>query len=158
MIAPYGLFELADGRSVLVAVQSDREFRALAETVLHRPELGDDPRFRSNHDRITNVDELEAIIGAAFAEVAADEIIERLVEARVTHSSVREPLDVWNHEQLAARDRKLDVDTETGVATVLKPPFDISGHGELPDRTPALDEHDAELIERLLQRGRARRV
>ncbi len=155
MIAPYGLFELADGASILIAVQADREWRAMATGVLQQPELRDDPRFRSNQDRIANVDALEGIIAAVFADVAADEIIERLAASRVTHSSVREPLEVWSHEQLDARRRFMDVSTETGAARVLRPPFEISGNPDPRARVPGLDEHDPELIARLVRRGRS---
>ncbi len=158
MIAPYGLFELADGRSILVAVQADREWRAFASGVLEQAELGDDTRFRSNADRLTNVDELEQIIRSSFARLDADDVIDRLTTAKVTFSFVREPFDVWGHEQLAARGRFMEVTTETGSATVLRPPFDISGDPGPAARLPALGAHDEALVDELVERGRRRRV
>ena len=141
MIAPYGMFELADGSTVLIAVQSDREWRAMADGVLQRPELGSDPRFAGNRDRIANVDELETIIIDVLSSVAADEARARLRASRITVAEVRGPLDVWQHEQLAARDRKVEVTTETGTAQVFKAPFNISGHTDDGGSVPALDEH-----------------
>ncbi len=47
-IAPYGGFELADGSVVLISIQSDREWRALCDVVLLRPELGTDPDHATN--------------------------------------------------------------------------------------------------------------
>src|SRR5690606_31678700 len=84
MIAPYGMFELADGRTVLIAVQADREWRSMAEGVLHRPELGSDARFATNSSRIANVDVLETIIREVFDSLPADEVRARLHAARVT--------------------------------------------------------------------------
>ena len=141
MIAPYGMFELADGSTVLIAVQSDREWRAMADGVLRRPEIGTDPRYATNSDRIAHVDDLESRIREVLSTIDADEARDRLRSSRITVADVRDPLDVWNHEQLAARGRKVDVTTESGTAQVFKAPFDISGHTDEGGHVPALDEH-----------------
>jgi len=136
MIAPYGMFVLDDGATVLVAVQADREWRAMAAGVLDRPDLGTDARFATNADRIAHVDELEAIVREVFAAHPAAEIRRRLATSRVTVADVRDPLDVWHHEQLAARARKVRVTTETGEAEVFKAPFNISGHEDRGGHVP----------------------
>jgi crotonobetainyl-CoA:carnitine CoA-transferase CaiB-like acyl-CoA transferase len=141
MIAPYGLFSLSDGSTVLIAVQADREWRAMADQVLGRPELGADERFATNSARIGNVDELESIIHGVLASVSATEARDRLRAARITVADVRDPLEVWEHEQLAARGRKVEVATETGTAQVFKAPFNISGLDDAGGRVPALGQH-----------------
>ena len=150
MIAPYGFFELSDGRTVLIALQSDREWAAMATGVLQRSELADDERFATNADRIANVDELEEIIRDVFAGISGDEALERLRTSRIAVAAVRDPHEVWAHEQLAARDRKVGVTTEHGTAEVWKAPFNISGHDDQGGHVPALGEHDAALVDRLL--------
>lgn len=152
MIAPYGTFELSDGRTVLIAVQADREWRTMAAEVLHRPDLGTDARFATNPARVEHVDELERAIGEVFHTVTADEVLARLHAARITVADVREPSAVWEHEQLAARRRKVTVTTETGEAEVFEAPFNLSGLDDRGGRVPALGEHDDVLVERLLHR------
>lgn len=152
MIAPYGTFDLADGTTVLVAVQADREWRAMADGVLDRPELGIDERFATNRARVAHLDELEAIICEVVDALPADEVRARLHAARITVADVRSPLAVWNHEQLAARDRKVPVTTETGGASVLKAPFNLSGLDDRGGRVPALGEHDPVLLDHLHHR------
>jgi formyl-CoA transferase len=152
MIAPYGMFELSDGSTVLVAVQADREWRAMADGVLHRPELGTDARFATNSARIADVDALETVIREVFDALPADEVRARLHSARITVADVRDPLAVWDHEQLAARDRKVAVTTETGDALVLKAPFNLSGLDDHGGRVPALGEHDESVVDRILRR------
>ncbi len=153
MIAPYGLYGLADGSDVLVGVQSNRDWAAFAEHVLHNVDLVSDERFADNVDRIGNIAELEAIIDRAFMSVPADEILERLREGKVTHSQVRDPLALWQHEQLRARDRFVDVTTPTGSAEVYRSPFNISGVGDPLAHVPALGEDTSGLVDRLLERG-----
>lgn len=152
-IAPYGLYELRDGSSVLVAVQSNPEWASFAEHVLGDADLSDDPRFAENPDRIRNVAALEERIRAVFTTVEPAEIVERLGRGRVAWARARTPIEVWEHEQLAARSRFMDVTHPSGSTTMFRPPIVMSG---LPDPTPtvpALDEHDADLVERLRRRA-----
>ena len=154
-IAPYGLYELADGSSVLVAVQSDPEWVAFAEHVLGDVALADDPLFVGNADRIANVEQLEALIHAVFSSVEPAEVVGRLRRGRVAWARVRTPIEVWEHEQLVARDRFMDVTLPTGSTSMFVPPFDMSGMPPPRPSVPALDEHDADLVERLRRRGRS---
>ena len=47
-IAPYGVFGAADGRQILISIQSEREWKVFCAAVLQAPELAADPRFCSN--------------------------------------------------------------------------------------------------------------
>ncbi|MEM7326220.1 MAG: CaiB/BaiF CoA-transferase family protein [Actinomycetota bacterium] len=153
MIAPYGMYELSNGEYVMIGVQSNRDWAAFAEHVLLDPSLIDDPRFVENTDRIANIDDLEALINKAFFSESAEEIIGRLQAGKVTHSSVRTPPTLWAHEQLRTRDRFMDVETPTGRAEVFRPPFNISGMAGPTAEVPALGQHDAALVQRLLARS-----
>ncbi len=153
MIAPYGLFRLVDGRQVLIAVQSDPEWVAMATHVLGDASLGTDPRFASNPERIANVDELEACISDVLASLPVDEVVDRLKRGRVAYAWVRGAQDLWDHEQLRARDRFMAVQTPTGDAEVYVPPFNISDSPMPGSTIPALGEHDPGLIELLQNRS-----
>src|SRR6478672_7594374 len=50
-IAPYGVFKTADGADILISIQSDREWRVLAERVLGDRTLAADPDFATNVER-----------------------------------------------------------------------------------------------------------
>ncbi|MBT5582127.1 MAG: CoA transferase, partial [Acidimicrobiaceae bacterium] len=52
MISPYGVYPLADGRDILIAVQNQTEWRALCTDVFMQPGLADDERFATNQARI----------------------------------------------------------------------------------------------------------
>ena len=158
LIAPYGLFELADGTVIMLAVQSNAEWAALAGDVMGRLELATDPRFAENADRVANVDELESELSAALAAEAAPAVLERLRRARIAFGRVNGPLEVADHEQLRARGRFAEVDVPAGRTTVLRPPFNISDGGEPRARVPALGEHDPALVAELLERARLRQA
>lgn len=154
MIAPYGLYPLADGEQVMIAVQSNRDWATFATEVLGDPALVNDARFVDNADRIANVKALEAEIGAVFSAESADEIRRRLTEGRVAHSFVRDPQALWAHDQLRARDRFMTVTTPTGTAEVYRPPFNISGLAGPRPEVPPLGHHEPELVDELLARAK----
>jgi crotonobetainyl-CoA:carnitine CoA-transferase CaiB-like acyl-CoA transferase len=62
-------------------------------------------------------------------------------------------LAVWEHEQLAARGRKMEIEHPSGTATMLRPPFNISESPDPSRDVPSLGEHDAALVARLRRRG-----
>ena len=146
MIAPYGLQRLADGTEVLIAVQSNRDWSTFAEQVLLQPALIRDPRFADNGDRIANVDELDAVIAAVFEASTPDAVRGRLRASGIAHSSVRDAPGVWNHEQLRARDRFMEVTTPTGTTETYRPPFNISGLPIPGDVVPTLGQHDEQFV------------
>ena len=150
LIAPYGLYGLDDGRTVLIAVQAHHEWLTFAQDVLRRPALVTDERFVSNETRIANVAALEAEIDEVFGCTAADVIVDRLRAGRIAHSWVRDQLEVWGHEQHAARDNFQPTVLPTGDTVLYRSPLKISDVPEPVGRVPALDEHDPELIARLI--------
>lgn len=153
MIAPYGMYPMSDGELVMIAVQSNRDWADFATHILDDPGLIDDPRFADNSDRIANIEALEALIASAFAAVPASELVARLRAGRVAHSFVRDPMALWRHDQLRARDRFMQVTTPTGSAEVYKPPFNLSGAADPDTTVPALGEHDGDLIVKLESRA-----
>ena len=158
MIAPYGMYPMSDGELVMVAVQSNRDWADFATHVLQDRSLIGDRRFVDNSDRIANIDDLEQLIDGVFTSVPAGELVGRLRAGRVAHSFVRDPLALWQHDQLRARDRFMRVSTPTGSAEIYKPPFNVSDAGA-PDATvPALGEHDPDLVAELEARAANRQA
>lgn len=152
-IAPYGTFVLSDGSTVLIAVQSDGEWRSMAEHLMGAPSLGTDPRFATNAQRIANVVELEQIIQQRLSELPADEARAGLSQGRIANARVNDLAGVWSHEQLRARERFVEVSTPSGPVELLRSPFDISGWTPDEGPVPALDEHDAALLATLRDRS-----
>lgn len=152
MISPYGIYPLADGSEILIAVQNQTEWESLAGQAMGMPELIEDPRFATNEARITNIDAFEPVLRAGLASVPADEMRDRLRTARIAFSRVNDPLTLWEHEQLRARDRFIDTRIPTGRVETFRAPFNIDG---VPDPTPvvpALGEHDPALLAELRRR------
>lgn len=148
-IAPYGTFELSDGSTVLIAVQTDADWRLLASSVLGSKALAGDPRFATNPDRIAHVDEVEDAIRARLSGIEADSVRERLVAMRIAHARVNDLDGVWNHPQLRERGRFLTAATPSGPVEVLASPIEIDGRVVGDGAVPALGEHDPAFVARL---------
>ncbi|MGW2657836.1 CaiB/BaiF CoA transferase family protein [Streptomyces sp. NPDC001478] len=140
-IAPYGPYETADGRTVLLAIQNEREWASFCAVFLDAAGLAGDRRFHRNSARVAHRAELNAIVAARFAELGGEEAVELLDEARVANARLRTVGEFLDHPVLAGRDRWRDVDTPGGPVKALLPP--ATPHGLVPRMgpVPAVGEH-----------------
>ncbi|MBT2389428.1 CoA transferase [Streptomyces sp. ISL-1] len=150
VISPYDAYPTADGGQVLLSVQNDREWRRLADQVLGRPELGDDPVFATNTARTANREKTDAVVAEALARLGTDEAIARLEAAGIACARLNSVTDVAGHPQLAARDRWREVDSPVGPLRALLPPITLPGGTEARmGAVPALGEHTDALLSAL---------
>ncbi|GAA4926030.1 CaiB/BaiF CoA-transferase family protein [Streptomyces coeruleoprunus] len=149
VIAPYDAYATADGGQVLLSVQNDREWQRLAELVLERPELADDPDFATNTARVAHRERTDAVVAEALAALDTGKAIDRLEAAGIACARLNTVADVAAHPQLAARERWREVGTPVGPLRALLPPITFPGGPEpLMGAVPALGEHtDAVLRE-----------
>lgn len=149
VIAPYDAYPTADGSLVLLSVQNDREWRRLAEQVLARPDLADDPAFATNTARVAGRAKTDTVVADALAPLTAAEALARLDAAGVACARLNTVADLAEHPQLTARDRWRFVDSPTGPLRTLLPPVTFpDGPEARMGRIPALGEDtDAVLTE-----------
>src|SRR5438309_5977247 len=83
-IVPYQAFETADGFK-MVAAGNDNLFRRLC-AALDRPGLAEDPRFRTNSDRVVNRRSLIPILVDIFASAPVAVWVSRLEAAGIPNS------------------------------------------------------------------------
>jgi itaconate CoA-transferase len=140
-IAPYGAFACKDGRQIVIAVQNEREWRRLCETVLDDAAVAADLRFAGNAARVANRPAVDGIVARALAALAHDEVVARLGAADIAYGSVNEVKDLSRHGQL----RRITVEAPSGTVALPAPPavFDGAARGE--GAVPALGEHSARL-------------
>lgn len=148
-IFPYGPFAAGDGRSVMLGVQNEREWRSFCEIVLEHAALADDPRFAINQQRNAHRAELHGILHACFSQLTSDELRDRLDRAQIANARVNDMHDVWQHPQLAARGRWQDVKTAAGTVPALLPPGLNSAYHPRMGPVPAAGEHTAQILREL---------
>ena len=140
-IAPYGVYALGDGKRLMLAVQSAREWTAFCRDVLERPEVADDERFATNPARVANRPALDAVIGAVLERLDRDEAIARLRRAAVAFASLNGVGELSRHEQL----RRIEVGTPTGPVSIAAPPVRWRDSSVAVGPVPAVGAHSEAL-------------
>jgi len=148
-IYPYGPFPAGDGKTVMLGLQNEREWVAFCQQVLRRSELATDERFASNSKRTAQRQALRSIIVETFAELTAEQVIERLDAAQIANARMNDMHDVWKHPQLQARGRWAEVGTPTGAVPALLPPGDTDAFAPRMDAVPALGQHTDPILAEL---------
>ncbi|OGB50017.1 MAG: CoA-transferase [Burkholderiales bacterium RIFOXYC12_FULL_60_6] len=140
-IYPYGPFPAGDGKTVMLGLQNEREWKAFCAQVMQQPELATDERFASNPKRVAQRAELYALIVLAFSSLTAAQVVQRLETAQIANAQVNTMAEVWAHPQLQARDRWTTVDTSVGSVPALLPPGSWNKGAPRMDAVPALGQH-----------------
>jgi len=146
--APRDAYRTRDGKHVALSasiqVMAERVFRLIG-----RADMIDDPRYRTNADRVRHRDEVNDIVAAWVAERTRDEVLRVFDDGGVTASPVYDIRDVIADPHVAEREVLVDLaDDDLGSAT---------HHNILPrlSRTPGtfrrpapkLGEHTNELLD-----------
>lgn len=152
-IYPYGPFEAGDGRTVMLGLQNEREWKAFCEKVLLQPQLATDARFDANSKRSEHRGELQRIILAVFAGLTAEQVIARLEEAQIANAHVNGVGDLWNHPQLQARERFRTVASPAGELRALLPPGANDSFDYRMDAIPAVGQHTEAILRELGRSG-----
>ncbi len=148
-IYPYGPFVAGDGKTVMLGLQNEREWKVFCERVLLQPALAADARFNNNGARNAHRSALRAIIDEAFGQLTSEQVIVRLDQAQIANAHVNEMVDLWAHPQLHARDRFRKVDSPAGSISALLPPGVNSSFEYRMDAVPAVGEHSEAILREL---------
>jgi formyl-CoA transferase len=140
-IAPYGVFKTKDGADILISIQSDREWRVLAERVLEDKALAADPDFASNVERVKRRRETDARVAAVFAATDETTLTNKLASADIAFARVNDTALLARHPQL----RRIEVETPSGPVSYPAPAGRRDGEQRHYGRVPVLGEHTASI-------------
>jgi crotonobetainyl-CoA:carnitine CoA-transferase CaiB-like acyl-CoA transferase len=138
-ICPYGAFALADGSSVLISIQNEREWQAFCAAALGRPEWPQREGFRSNTERVANRALVDGEIAAILSGWTRAEAEARLAAAGTAFGFVNEVADLARHPAL----RRVSVPLPEGAVSLAAPPVRWSDGAREALPVPALGAHTA---------------
>jgi formyl-CoA transferase len=136
-LAPYGVFSTAEGVPILISIQNDREWVALCNKVLERPELGADPRFATSPARLAHRAETDGVVAERFARLDVGSLSQKLEAAEIAFARVNDVVDVLKHPHL----RRVSVETPSGSVLLPAPAAQIDGAVGVVKTVPALGAH-----------------
>jgi formyl-CoA transferase len=151
-VAPNGIYQTADGRWIVIPVTSPNMWTRFC-AALGLDKLIDDPRFRSNNDRVQRRQELDEIIVPEFESRTFDSLYELLRRAGVAVGPVNSMEDLfddaasWEQEALI---RVSDARLGRGVAMPGIFPQLSATPGGVHAVGPEPGEHTAEVLDELL--------
>ncbi|MBS0244197.1 MAG: CoA transferase, partial [Proteobacteria bacterium] len=155
---PYGMFPTRTV-PVMIGAGNNRAFKKVCD-VLGRPELADDPRFKTNGDRQNNREALNAIITEKLAEVDGVKFALELLKSGLPCGPVLNTGEVANAEHTKARGMIYEKDWYKGMGTAVRLSRTPGGIHSAPPKFSAhardvLKEHgfDEAAIERLAKAG-----
>ena len=148
-IYPYGPFQAGDGKTVMLGLQNEREWKAFCDTVLLQPDIAIDARFDSNAQRNANRAVLQTVIVETFAALTAPQVVARLEAAGIANARVNDMADLWQHPQLQARERWRTVATPAGDVPALLPPGVNNAFDYRMEPVPAVGQHNAAILAEL---------
>jgi itaconate CoA-transferase len=140
-IAPYGAFKTRDGADILISIQSDREWRVLAEKVLGDTALAADPAFATNVERVKRRAETDARVAAVFGVTDEAALTQKLAEHDIAFARVNATGDLAVHPQLS----RIEVGTPSGMVSYPAPPAQTDGAVRRYGAVPSLGEHSAKI-------------
>jgi itaconate CoA-transferase len=136
-ISPYGAFRSRDGIDILISIQSDREWRWLAEKVLGDAALAADPDFATNVERVKRRARTDGRVAAVFAALDAAALEQKLAAADIAFARVNTAADLSRHPHL----RRITIGTPSGPVSYPAPAERRGAESRRYGPVPALGEH-----------------
>jgi crotonobetainyl-CoA:carnitine CoA-transferase CaiB-like acyl-CoA transferase len=154
-IAPYETLRAKDGMA-MIAAANPRLWKQLC-AALGRNDLLEDPRFRTNTERVQHRTALKAELERVLSTMTVDEVVDRMERAAVPCGRVRTIAEALGDPQVEARQMMLDLDDpELTDFRVLGNPIKLSAHPRVAARRPPrLGEHTQSIRAELAGAGRA---
>jgi crotonobetainyl-CoA:carnitine CoA-transferase CaiB-like acyl-CoA transferase len=117
-LAPYANFPTR-GRNIVVGAGNDQQFRKLCQ-MLGKPGLADDPRFKTNKDRLAHKTELEEELRQLTKDRDGEAFANELMKNGVPSGAVQEVPDVMEHPHTRHRNMVWEKDNYRNVGNPVK--------------------------------------
>ena len=152
-LLPYQTFRTKT-RDLALAVGSEKLWKVFCP-VIGRPELSDDPRYRTNADRAKNRDTLIPTLQDVFLTKSYEEWESVLLAAGIPMGAINSIAQVVDHPQVAARGALVEMDhPRAGKVRMVGAPVRLSETpGSVRTPAPMLGEHTDEVLRELLGLG-----
>jgi crotonobetainyl-CoA:carnitine CoA-transferase CaiB-like acyl-CoA transferase len=145
-VVPYQAFSSSDG-DFIVACLTNAFFRRMVSAI-GAPELNDDERFKTNHDRVEHREAIVSLLQSIFIKQPRDHWLDLLEKADVPACRVNSLSEVFDMEQLASQESVVDWTDENDqpfkTMNVILNMSESPGSLRIPP--PRLGAHTAEVL------------
>ena len=143
-VVPYQTFQAAD-QWFVVACGNDAQFARIA-SVIGRPQMAIDPRFKTNAARIANIDELDELLTASFGTASAEHWIAALTAGGVPAGPINDVADAFGTATRLGIEPVVSTTAGGVTQRTVRSPIGLSRTPVSVRRNaPTLGQHDAEI-------------
>jgi crotonobetainyl-CoA:carnitine CoA-transferase CaiB-like acyl-CoA transferase len=148
--AIYEVFTTSDGDQIFIGLTSDNHWRRFCEH-FGRQDLLDDPKLKTNEDRVKAREWLKPIVHEIFGQHTKAELLEICERIEVPFAPVAQTKDLFDDPQLNANGRMLETRMPDGTMTKLpRLPVEIGDHDlGLRRQPPEIGENTREILAEL---------
>jgi formyl-CoA transferase len=145
--SPRNVYGTSDGRFIAISasiqVMAERLFRAIG-----RADMIEDPRFRTNTDRVRNIDACDGVVADFIAARTLEENMRIFHEAEVTATPVYDIDQLIDDPHVGARGVLVEAPDEEAGSVLMHNviPRLSDTPGALRSAAPALGEHTADIL------------
>jgi len=148
VVVPYQVFPAADG-FVIIACGNDTQFVKLCNA-LGVPEIGSDPKYKTNSDRVMNRESLISGLCAMTSTLKRAQILEKLDKVNVPAGPINNIDDVFADPQVIHRKMQLALksdDAPNGILPGVRTPIVLGGTPMASERpAPRLGQHTDDIL------------
>ncbi len=147
-VVPYQVFPTSDGH-MIIAVGNDGQYAKLCN-ILGIPELAQDPRYKTNGDRVVNRDTLIPQLTALISQRTRADLLEKCEAAGVPAGPINTIDEVFKDPQIVARGMQIAPKSDLakgGVIPGVRTPLVINGQPAVSDLAPPdIGQHTDEIL------------
>lgn len=145
--APLDNYPTGDGRYICIVAGSDTNFRRLC-AAMGRPELVDDPRYRTLADRAERSDEINDLVAKWTSSLDTSEIEYRCIAEEVPVATAYSAADIFADVHMAARGDLVTVEDPVIGPVRQQAPFPrfVGAEPTVPEGAPRLGQHNDEVF------------
>lgn len=146
--APRGVYMTADGKHLAMSASMQSMWEQLAHA-MERPELIEDPRFKTPRSRVENMAALDGLVAAFFAERTLEDNLAYCAEKGLTVGAIADAAELIDHEYVTGRGVLVHADDEDYGKLPMHNVFPRLSETPGAVRTPAptLGQHTEEVLE-----------
>jgi crotonobetainyl-CoA:carnitine CoA-transferase CaiB-like acyl-CoA transferase len=144
--APRNAYETSDGQWVVMSGATQRMTERLFDAI-GRPDMKEDPRFRTSADRLRNIEELDEIIGEFVRRRTLADNLEFFGKAQITFGPINDALQLTQDRHVRERGILVELpDEDLGRIPMHAVTPRLSGTpGAIRFAAPRVGEHNGEI-------------
>jgi crotonobetainyl-CoA:carnitine CoA-transferase CaiB-like acyl-CoA transferase len=144
--APRNAYETSDGQWIVMSGATQRMSERLFDAI-GRPDMKEDPRFRTSADRLRHIDELDEILGEFVRRRTLADNLEFFEQAQVTFGPINDAYQVTQDRHVRGRGILVELpDDDLGCIPMHAVTPRLSGTpGAIRTPAPQVGQHNGEI-------------